>query len=510
MAKTKILFIADTKFGPRLWLPFFETLGREMEIEAYCLAAYWPVANDFAHPDVFKEAVCIQDELSSYDELDATLDDDLFSTVREFEKTYQTPITHIVQADRHLGRGYFFLGHKHPKSRRSENRNLGQTYRHILALTRRLDEIIRQWQIDVVICSGIASSFGKLLCVVARHKGTRIRILNGSRIGTYYAWYHSEYWSHPLLIERFEGGRLDEAVADEAGTEYRSVPTSFSAQTNKLSMEKKTKLVGSLKAIAEQIGLRVRAYAGSLIKRRPLPKGGYYLSENINYLWRIRRDYHVWQAYSKPVSDILGRRYVFYPLHIEPESASMVFSPEFNNQLAIIDMVAKSLPGDVLLVIKEHLTAIGRRPADFYDWLSEIPNVILVSADARGPQIAQSAQVVITLTGTAGLEAAAVGVPVLTFGMHNLYNAMEHVHFVHDFLRIRPLLADLLDEDAINDELGRSKRLAEGQHFVKSLKSVSTEAGDEVIEYGNPNMPVSPDLVDRVTALFRASLDESN
>ena len=91
---------------------------------------------------------------------------------------------------------------------------------------------------------------------------------------------------------------------------------------------------------------------------------GYYLSENIRYIWRQRNAAKVMGLSSLPsLKDLKGKPFVFFPLATEPETALQQLSPEYLSQLSCIQAVCKYLPAGYTLVIKEHHTALGRRPS---------------------------------------------------------------------------------------------------------------------------------------------------
>ena len=100
---------------------------------------------------------------------------------------------------------------------------------------------------------------------------------------------------------------------------------------------------------------------------------GYYTGEELRYFirrWRDRRA--LTGTRLAKLSDMKGTRFVFYPLHTEPETALLQLSPEYFYQLSAIAALSRDLPAGVMLAVKETYEAIGRRPADFY---GQIPRI---------------------------------------------------------------------------------------------------------------------------------------
>ena len=52
---------------------------------------------------------------------------------------------------------------------------------------------------------------------------------------------------------------------------------------------------------------------------------------------------------------INNKKFVFFPMHLEPEIALLNVSPEFSNSMECITWISKSLPFNYSLVLKEHL-----------------------------------------------------------------------------------------------------------------------------------------------------------
>ena len=79
------------------------------------------------------------------------------------------------------------------------------------------------------------------------------------------------------------------------------------------------------------------------------------------------------------VRDLKNINYLFVPLHIVPESSTLVLSPYYLNELFIIESLSKSVDANQFIVVKEHWAMIGERPLIFYKKIKKIPNVILIS-----------------------------------------------------------------------------------------------------------------------------------
>ncbi|MFA6393942.1 MAG: hypothetical protein WCW25_03680 [Patescibacteria group bacterium] len=107
--------------------------------------------------------------------------------------------------------------------------------------------------------------------------------------------------------------------------------------------------------------------------------------------------------------------YAFFPLHREPEIATLLFAPFYKDQLWLIKQIAQSLPINFKLYVKEHAPMLGLRKRSFYRELKKIPNVVLVSPAAESLDLINKARLIYTISGTAGWEAVQLKKPVITF-----------------------------------------------------------------------------------------------
>lgn len=83
--------------------------------------------------------------------------------------------------------------------------------------------------------------------------------------------------------------------------------------------------------------------------------------------WRARRAARrLVPLYATP-ERLAGRRYLFYPLHTEPEVSLLVYGRPYVNQIEIIRALATSLPSDMALVVKEHPWMVGKRSFGAYE-----------------------------------------------------------------------------------------------------------------------------------------------
>ncbi|MCG9683932.1 hypothetical protein L1D31_15310 [Vibrio sp. Isolate23] len=110
------------------------------------------------------------------------------------------------------------------------------------------------------------------------------------------------------------------------------------------------------------------------------------------------------------------KKYVYLPLHFQPECSSCPLGGDYVHQDLMIDMLVKSLPDDWLVVVKKHVKAGGKDYA-----LSRLrPNdkVILADNSIKSLDLVKQASAIATVTGTAGFEGFLNHKPVFIFGSY--------------------------------------------------------------------------------------------
>ncbi len=494
------LVVADSAYGHRFWEAFcrYGQSTRDLGYQVLCFRGEQKKL--YANVRVFKKTHDASGILAAYG---SHPDDqaDLQKFASAFERQSRTLISEILQADRHLGRGYSYSGQRHPLSPLGAKANYWDSVALIKQLHEYYREMLERESIGTILIGGIASLPIKLLCVAAHMIGVEVRIIASARVGNRFIWAGNEFFSIPQVTE---GWRTTPSAAEprqhDANIPKPSQLGVYAEAANYQSwFSRRFTLAGliaeSLRDIkGDMLSVVRRSFGGS-----PPKAGRYFLSARLRNHLNVYNDYRAFRRSSN--RDWAGPPtvpFIFLPLHVEPEASLTVFSPEFNSQTAMIDLVAKALPAGITLVVKEHRAAIGRRPLGYYDWLKSIPAVVLAPLEANGSDLARRSRVTVTITGTAGFEAAVAGVPVITFGEHNFYNSMDHVHVVRDLGKLRELLREVTDPNQDREEFK-----ANGQRFFDTLLGQSIDLADEVI---SPKSTPSEEAVEKLFNGFWATL----
>ena len=109
-------------------------------------------------------------------------------------------------------------------------------------------------------------------------------------------------------------------------------------------------------------------------------------------------------------------RFVFFGLHMQPESSIDVFAHFFSNQERVIELIARSLPPTHSLLVKLHKSDTLNYSSESLAKYSRFPGVELVSQHADTLSFIRQADLIFSIQGTIALEAALLGRPVILFG----------------------------------------------------------------------------------------------
>jgi hypothetical protein len=378
----------------------------------------------------------------------------IFAKAASLEKKYGRSINSLNVTNRHLGHGYALGGYYHPKSFLSEE----STFAQMVKIT---TDIIEFWENEIpdkglTLIINLRNDTGVM---VANHHNVPVRNIYESRYKGYNNWAIDGMLTNPLIKKAFD--EIDPSTVEPSFANSEGPPMGHAVARGMMmdSFSLLGMLKMSLKMTKEQLYNR---YKGNTV-------GKYYLSSKIAMNLRRRRDARWLTDGSFPWLEDLGDQpFIFFPLHVEPEASLQGQSPEFLSQLSAIVSLSRSLPAKYRLVVKEHLGGVGRRPEDFYGQINALKNVIMLDLRELGKDVVDKAALVATISGTAGLEAAITGKPVITFGRHNSYNILPHVRIVTDETQIRTYFDELL-----SDDYNREAAAIDGARYLKAVENAS-------------------------------------
>ena len=145
-------------------------------------------------------------------------------------------------------------------------------------------------------------------------------------------------------------------------------------------------------------------------------------------------------------SDFKDKKYVYFPLHYQPEATTMTLGPvELENQLILIEEIRRKLPKDYFILVKDNpAQSFYYRPSAFFEELAKIENVALINHLEPSRLIVKDCRFAMTISGSVGWEALSAGKPVV-FSGYPLYRFLPGAFQYSPTLSIDDVLSCIID-----------------------------------------------------------------
>ena len=380
-------------------------------------------------------------------------------------RAYETKIGETVNAltfsHRQLGRGFSPGSFNYPRARYASRASYVQmlhAYGEVLAFWERE---IRDRRLTLLIDGG------KEMACMARAQGLPYRWLQSARYKTYWQWTVDEFQTNPAIA--WHHRNLPPGAEEHIEEIYRAATAKYRRVSSERALHRLLPRLGY--AAARQLALRALGYQKA---------EGATLRDLVSFPLRARRDYRRVARLSRTaLEDLDGRPFVYFPLHKEPETALLLAAPEYSFQHALVLAVARDLPAGVPLVVKENLSAIGRRPDDFYAQIAELKNVAFLRLDTPPLETVKRAAATITINGTAGMEAATLGRPVIAFNPRVPYRILPHVMTASlEPASLRPCL-----ERALSGRIDLERAKRDGARYLAAVVASAMDLGPFLLDW---------------------------
>jgi hypothetical protein len=145
--------------------------------------------------------------------------------------------------------------------------------------------------------------------------------------------------------------------------------------------------------------------------------------------------------------------------------------------MEFVKNIAKSLPINYILYVKEHPSQISRhwRSKKFYQELNKIPNVTVIHPHVSSLDLIKNCSLVITLSGTAALEAAFYEKPSITCSNfdYTILPSIERLRSIEDLPQlIQHSLGKKIDSKSLDEYISfKENDTFEFDHINFEIKS---------------------------------------
>lgn len=224
---------------------------------------------------------------------------------------------------------------------------------------------------------------------------------------------------------------LQEYYLKQTNTQVDSTPF-YRKGDLKVDKSKNTKVLPSANTVVKKLReknffITLKNYFWFLLHVRRMDTIGnqYFPVWKIKFMQRKwKKQTQQWRSvYESKVTKVdFDAKYVYVPMHFQPECATNPFGDIYDDQILMVDTLAQSIPSDWVIYVKENPIqwswpqARSGRFDGYYDLLLKNKNVRLVSTDISTFELIEHSQVVAAVTGTALWESILRSKPVCMFG----------------------------------------------------------------------------------------------
>ena len=156
------------------------------------------------------------------------------------------------------------------------------------------------------------------------------------------------------------------------------------------------------------------------------------------------------------------------------------------NQLEFINNLAKSIPIDYKLFVKEHPMIskwFSGRPIEYYENILRLPNVELIHPTVSGTTLIKNSSLVVTIAGTTGLEAAFYGIPSIVCS-DLIYSSLSSIFQLHSLNDLPKLIRTALNKTIDSKELERFVHYIRSNSFEFEINELSNLSHELLLQNG--------------------------
>jgi len=165
------------------------------------------------------------------------------------------------------------------------------------------------------------------------------------------------------------------------------------------------------------------------------------------------------------------RKFLLFTLQVEIESAILIGAPFFVNQVELIKNIAKAMPVDHLLLVKEHPACYLRswREINTYKELAKIPGVVLIHPDADSQELIKKSSLVLSITSSSALDAIFLKKPAIVFADTN-FSMIPSIHRLKEIEKLPEAIKIELDKKINPEHIEKYIQFTESNSFEYNMQ----------------------------------------
>jgi len=272
----------------------------------------------------------------------------------------------------------------------------------------------------------------------------------------------------------------------------------------KKKIAKRAKLKNRLKKYFSTSPYRPRFKANFAMNRQ--------YSDFVRRFFRIVRSFTLKKLKSDyealAITPDLNINYIYFAMHLTPERTTQPEAEVFEDHLLAIEILAKSVPKDWLIYVKENpgqasrkinfINGKGYRDISDYKDFTRHPNVRLIRQNIKSSELIQKAKIVSSLRGSVGWESLAQGKGCITFG-NAFYSACRSAYRVSSVAECKEVIKEILTKTPAEVKTDKLKFLA----YMQSRIVIGSMGAHEVLAMvGEPYKNLLGNLASVLAAMF--------
>jgi UDP-N-acetylglucosamine 2-epimerase len=369
----------------------------------------------------------------------------------------------LLAGERDIGRAYsreFYYWNEGRMARRVLN-DPTENQRILARMFHFVDRVLTEFWPDLIISGNTSKSLYFVCSMVAEERGIPFILNRRSKI-------HSArcYWTtnRNMLSDLSQQEYLRRQTVNEPVSEnaraylkrFRDTPETVKYIRDHWKNSAALKLWGRwhLQAAAlafSQLANFVRRRRG----QRPLSAWLHFTEYYRMAYLRVRHNLLVSKLSEEELQKM---KYIYLPLHKEPEMAINTQAYPWHSQKNTIKFISSLLPYGCRLLVREHRGVWGRRPTAFYKYLRRLPGVTLIDPFDSQFKYVRNAALVVTENGSTGWEGLLYRRPVITLH-ENFYHITGLTNAVSVLVDLNAKIVELASGDVPFDAEDYDRRL---------------------------------------------------
>ncbi len=308
------------------------------------------------------------------------------------------------------------------------------------------EQVVDEFGPTVVVTPNVSRPFEWIPARIASTQGTFIwwkttRI--GSQYGLIEGTHREAFYGIDNWTER-ERSDMEQTESEQRAREYLSDVRESGSKPDFYTRRSDSYGDSPLKLLFPH-GLPTPREIGMLLRRR-FSKTDDFDDQRLpraKNVWRRLR-IRMGDPFESPQAD---ERFLFFPLHAQPEPSTRLIAPLFEDQITLVHQIARSLPVDCFLYVKDHprMFRDNTRSPGYYQQLAEIPGVKVLNSTIDSHTLIRKSAAVVSIVGTPAMEAAFFETPSIVFGPVH-FTALPSVRRCSSLNELSELLSWALSE----------------------------------------------------------------